>query len=328
MSLEKFFNTKYIAQIIGSKLPLATKVTVNKMEFEGENQIHSQPFRFPIKEMPFYASFKKASYTIEAAVVLPLFITLMVFGMFTFRVLQVQSGVQKSINSASNIMAVTLGNLANQGESDKDVDTSGSEPTIKGELSEAALLASTIALSGGEIVKNKVPILYVDGGAAGFNFLNTSVEGNYVDIQVEYQMTFPVGLLGKYTFPVSQRARTRKWVGYDKAENTVESEYVFITEKGEAYHKNYDCTYLNPSVRRISKADLDAARNKGGGRYSQCQRCKKTVPHGFIFITDYGTSWHSDINCKEIKHNIKKVPLEDVKYSMRPCSKCTKGHEH
>ena len=40
------------------------------------------------KEMPFYASFKKASYTIEAAVGLPLFITLMVFGMFIFRMLQ------------------------------------------------------------------------------------------------------------------------------------------------------------------------------------------------------------------------------------------------
>ena len=212
--------------------------------------------KYQIKEMPFYASLDKASYTIEAAVVMPLFITLMIFGIFIFRILQVQAGVQQAMDYTSRTMAVTLGNVVNAGESDKDVDTSEQDPTVTGELSEAALMVATIAMAGYEIAENKVPIEFVDGGAAGFDFLNTSVEGNYIDLRVNYQMTFPIGLLGEYTFDVTQRSRCRKWVGYDKAENTIDAQYVFVTEKGEAYHSKYMCTYLNPSVRKISAEEV------------------------------------------------------------------------
>ena len=298
--------------------PPIAHVTINFLKFKITTQKQSQ--RKP--EMPFYASLKKASYTIEAAIILPLFITFMVFGMFIFRLFQVQSGVQQSIDMASRTMAVTLGNMSNEGESDRDVKSSSDNQTITGELSEAVLLASTIGLCGYEIGKRNVPIGYVDGGLMGFDFLNTSVDGNYIDIQVEYQLTFPVGLLGQYTFPVSQRARTRKWVGYDKSENTIDANYVFITEKGERYHTNYYCTYLNPSVHKVTKEQLKDARNESGGIYYQCHRCKGTKAEGFLYITDYGVAYHNDINCKEIKHDIRKVLYEAVKDKMPPCSRC------
>ena len=286
---------------------------------------HIQPVQV---ETPIYASFKKASYTIEAAIVMPIFITIMVFGMFMFRLLQVQAGVQQSINIASRTMAVTLGSVANEGESDKDVEVNPDESTVSGELSEAALLASTIALCGVEIAKNDVPISFVDGGPVGFDFFNTSVEGNYIDIKVDYVMTFPVGLIGDFSFDVNQRARCRKWVGYDKAENTTDSRFVYITEHGEAYHNNFYCTYLNPSVHRLPKKDLKSARNKGGAIYYKCEKCGKKEVGGFVFITDYGTAYHTDINCTNIKHNISKVPYEEVKDTKRPCSKCAAGEVH
>ncbi|QFJ54071.1 TadE/TadG family type IV pilus assembly protein [Pseudobutyrivibrio xylanivorans] len=336
MSLgKKLYNTNSFAPNWRSKLPVAP-VTINKEhEYRKDRCIHGQPpvyKRFinslKVQEMPFYASSKKASYTIEAAVILPLFISMMVFGLFMFRLLQVQSGVQQAIDYASRTMAITLGNMSNYGESDKDEDISGQEPTIGGEVSEAVLLASTIALSGVEIAKNEVPIGFVDGGALGFDFFDTTVEGNYIDIRVNYQMTFPVGLLGHYSFDVSQRARNRKWVGYDKSENTTDARYVYVTEKGEVYHTNYNCTYLNPSVHRLPKGELSEARNKSGGVYNVCERCKGKDAHGFIFVTDYGTAYHKDINCTEIKHNIKKVLYEDVKDSMRACSKCSAGEKN
>lgn len=287
------------------------------------------PKNIPSKEMPIYASLKKASYTIEAAIIMPLFITLMVFGMFTFRVLQVESGMQRAINNASRTMAVTLGNVANKGESDKDVDTTNDPPTVKGELSEGALEAATLGLVAVEVYKEKVPVGYIDLGIAGINLLDTNVEGNYIDVKASYTMTFPVGLLGNLSFDVNQRARSRKWVGYDKAENTTDSRYVYITDHGEAYHSNYYCTYLNPSVHRISADEVSGKRNVGGGIYYPCEKCKPGKhPTGVLYITDYGTAYHGDINCKEIKHNIKKVLYEEVKDTMRPCSKCAAGERH
>ncbi|MCR4567846.1 MAG: pilus assembly protein [Pseudobutyrivibrio sp.] len=308
MSLLSKLNNTYFCPIAqGKKIS-----TINKAKTHKEN----------ILEMPIYASFLRGSYTIEAAIVLPIFITLMIFGMFLFRVLQVEAGVQKSINHASRMMAVTLGNVANEGESDVDMEPNSQDPTINGELSEAALLASTIAYCGVEIGKNKVPLSFVDGGAIGFNFLNSSVEGSYIDVQVDYSLTFPIGLLGDYTYDVSQRARCRKWVGYENANNKSDCRYVYITEHGEVYHSNYYCTYLNPSVHRILVNQVSSARNKGGATYKKCHRCGWSKAKGYAYITDYGTAYHSDINCTEIKHNIQKVPYEEVKDSKRPCSKC------
>ena len=50
------------------------------------------------------------------------------------------------------------------------------------------------------ISSNKVPVEFVDGGALGFNFFESNVEGNYIDLKVTYTMTFPVGLLGDFSF--------------------------------------------------------------------------------------------------------------------------------
>ena len=290
---------------------IRNKRTINQKIFN-ESRLHSKKS----EEMPFYASFLKASYTIEAAIIIPLFISLMVFGMFTFRLMQVQSGIQQSIDNASRTMAVSLGNVSNTGESDKDVDTDQEETTVSGELSEAGLLASTIAMAGVEVV---------NGGVAGINFLQSSAQGNYIDLKVNYRMTFPVGLLGNISFDVSQRARNRKWVGYDKAENEADGDYVYITDHGEVYHRNYYCSYLNPSVHRVPENEVKDRRNKGGAIYYQCKRCKGVKAHGFLYITDYGNSYHNDVNCTEIKHNIKKVLYEEVKDKMKPCSKCGGG---
>ena len=79
---------------------------------------------------------------------------------------------------------------------------------------------------------------------------------------------------------------------------------------------------MNPSVHRLPMEDISSVRNKSGGIYYECHRCKGKNPGGFLYVTDYGTAWHNDVNCTEIKHNIKKVLYEEVRYTMRPCSKC------
>ncbi len=308
--------------------PIAQDLTKPIVKYKNKKTNKKVPILHSIcnkKEMPFYASFRKASYTIEAAIIMPLFITLMIFGMFMFRILQVESGMQQSIDVASRTMAVTLGNVSNEGESNNDVKQDDENPTVSGELSEAALLTATIGMAGVEIASHQVPLEFIDGGPVGLNFLESDVSGNYIDLKVSYTMTFPVGLLGDYSFDVSQRARNRKWVGYDKSEGNEEGQYVYITDHGEVYHTNYFCTYLNPSVHRIGIHEAEERRNKSGGKYYECQRCKNKKPSGFLYITDYGNAFHNDINCTEIKHNIKKVLLEEVKDTMNPCSKCSAG---
>ena len=239
---------------------------------------------------------------------MPLFITLMVFGIFMFRILQVQSTVQHSIDMASRTMAVTLGNTA------RDEDSMG--------MDDAALFAATIGLAEEQILTNDVPLSYVDGGILGFNYLESNTSGKYIDLKVRYTMTFPVGLFGDYKFSVSQRAKNRKWVGYDPSENEWDGKYVYVTTHGSVYHTDINCTYLYPSVRRIAENEVSSARNESGGKYYLCKRCGATKSNGYVYITDYGTAYHTDITCTEIRHDVNKVLYDSVKDVMDGCSKC------
>ncbi len=278
-----------------------------------DKKIHNCPTMHDVLGTPIYASFLKASYTIEAAIVMPLFITLMVFGIFIFRILQVQSGIQQSLDIASRTMAVTLGDHSQDEELSWD---------------DVLLIGGTIAYANEQILVNEVPLEYIDGGIIGLNYLGSSAQGNYIDLQVKYNMTFPVGLLGKHTFSVSQRSKNRKWVGYDPAEDEWDGEYVYITEHGSVYHTDINCTYLYPSVSMVSVDEVGDKRNKSGGKYYKCSRCKNVANNGYVYITDYGTAYHNSVACTEIKHNVSKVLYEDVKDTMAGCSKCAAGiHE-
>ena len=132
----------------------------------------------------------------------------------------------------------------------------------------------------------------------------------------------PIGLLGKYTYPITQEAKARKWVGFDASEYTWDGIYVYITPTGDVYHTNINCSYLNPSIRAISSRELITARNSSGAKYYPCKHCKGNENKGTVYITDFGTIYHSDINCNTLKRTIKKVLYEDVKDLRRPCSKC------
>ena len=177
----------------------------------------------------------RASFTIEAAVVLPIFLTLMIYGIFLMRILEVQSGVQRAIDEASRSMAVGC--------------------TSEDESGAVGLMASTIAYANVLIKTDNVPTSYVNGGMAGIDYSESSADGNYIDLKVNYKIKFPIGLLGKFTFSITQESRNRKWIGYDPSEGTDGNTYVYITTYGTVYHTDYNCTYLNPSVRQLRRLE-------------------------------------------------------------------------
>ena len=253
------------------------------------------------KETSFYASRKRGSFSIEAAIVMPLFITLMMFGVFLFRVIQVETGVQKAIDAATRKASV--------------------EEVLVGEdISDEALLASTIAYADVQIKKNHVPVTYISSGLLGIDYLSSSAKGNYIDLTAKYSIKFPIGLLGKYNYRIEQKSVSRKWIGYDSEENAWDGEYVYVTPYGTVYHRNYNCPYLNPSIRQVSLSSIKSLRNESGAKYYACGCVKKNS--SVVYITDYGRQYHSDLNCRKLKRTVNKVLYDEVKDRMPACSKC------
>lgn len=116
----------------------------------------------------------------------------------------------------------------------------------------------------------------------------------------------------------------RAWVGYtgESFSHPAGEEIVYITPGGSVYHTDRDCSYLRLSIRQISRDVLDGERNQSGGRYGSCVYCVRGgETGGTVYITDYGSSYHSNMNCQGLKRTIEAVPLSQA--GGRPCcSRC------
>lgn len=116
----------------------------------------------------------------------------------------------------------------------------------------------------------------------------------------------------------------RAWVGYtgESFQKGASEEMVYLTPEGEVCHRNRNCSYLRLSIRRISYAEVDKARNRSGEKYAACEYCMKGSGTGMVlYITDYGNRYHSDQSCQGLKRTIMAVPWSEA--GGRPlCSGC------
>ncbi|MCL2717867.1 MAG: pilus assembly protein [Lachnospiraceae bacterium] len=116
------------------------------------------------------------------------------------------------------------------------------------------------------------------------------------------------------------------WVGYDVSRGgnseVLLNEYVYITETGTVYHVTMECSHLKLSITSINSNEISSKRNESGGKYHQCERCPKE-DNGILFITAFGTRYHSNINCSGLKRTVRELEInEAVRQGYRGCSRC------
>ncbi len=256
-----------------------------------------------LKETPRYAC--KASYTLEAAVILPLLACFFVILLSFFRIMQVQLEVQQVMDETSRKLAVYAA-------------MEESEETKKyGAISMG--LAKVLLVKGMEEQEHIAD--WVEGGCNGVSLLSSSVSGDEIDLVATYQVKMPVNLPMPYQFRIMQRSCSRKWTGWN-GNADLQDTWVYITETGTVYHTTTSCTHLELSIRSVSYADVDSYRSSGGGKYGACPICAKP-DKGYhrVYITNYGSCYHADLNCSGIKRTIYQVRLSEVD-GKRACSKC------
>ena len=257
-----------------------------------------------------------ASYTVEAAVVLPVFACLCVFVMLFFRILAVEWGVETAIREVGE-------NLALYGESRY---LSGADSNEEGEsIGEVLTTVGIAAAVTSRIYSLGVPVDYIDLGILGIDYSDVNVSKDDIDITVSYRISLPFKLFGKHTYDVTQTAKYRRWVGFDPSKADEEKdEYVYVARYGEDYHKDRNCPYLAPSVKGVPYKDVGKERNKSGGKYHPCSLCTKNASPtlGGGFITDYGTTYHYSNSCSGLKRTVYTMELSEAKKKYRACPKC------
>ncbi|MCR4605222.1 MAG: pilus assembly protein [Eubacterium sp.] len=169
--------------------------------------------------------------------------------------------------------------------------------------------------------------LYMGGTGLTTSLLGSSFleENDEIDMVVSYSVKLPFNLFGLFTPRFKERVHSRAFVGVENREKPEEEDViVYITENGRVYHMDKNCTYLKPSVSQILYGDVEIRRNRSGGKYKPCAKCAKGVGLGSespVWITNFGDRYHTNRACSEISRSIKEIMLSEAG-NRTPCSKC------
>ena len=148
-------------------------------------------------------------------------------------------------------------------------------------------------------------------------------EDPYIRITLPEWIKLPYSFMGFGGKLVQSQVVLRAWVGYtgESFSQCRSGTMVYVSEYGAVYHKKRECTYLTLSIRKVSADSLENQRNLSGERYGSCEYCARESKFEDIYITDYGTCYHTRKECQGLKRTIKVMPITETG-SMRACSKC------
>lgn len=289
----------------------------------------------------------KASMTVEAAIVLPLFIFFMAEILYVFDMIRLQSRFLQALHETGTVMSeyafyteYALDDVASIADSATGTDsTSSALESLLGDasglsgygvslvLSETYVQSSAEDYLGTEYLNNTC----LDGGAASVSYLQSQimVNNDIIDLVADYRVKPFLSIFGLDSFSMQSRYYGHAWTGYSigsessqtSTDDDNDGQIVYITPTGSVYHLSEDCTYLKPSTRTISASEVDSARSSDGSKYYPCEVCNPTKT-GTLVITEDGNRYHSSASCSAIKRTVIEVLLSQVEDTMNCCSKC------
>lgn len=251
--------------------------------------------------------------TLEAAVVLPLFLMVMIAVLQFGAVMGTASRFGAALSDTGKTMAAAAYVTKYGG------NTEGVPGIAAVALSEAYARNKVMSQAGKTSAVKSANMLLS-------SFLK---EDEAIDLVLTYQLRSPFGIVKLPGNFFIQRARVRAWTGRtlpgddgtDKGE--ADGTYVYVTETGSVYHDDPDCTHLRLSIRLVDGGSIDALRNKSGEKYHACEKCGDLSPKGMVYITNEGNRYHSSLGCSGLKRTVRQVSKDDAG-RLRACSKCGK----
>lgn len=261
------------------------------------------PLIFHKKEERASAFTSKGSITLEAAVVVPIFFFAMLCMVYLFEMISIQTTMRNALYSVGK-------EAAQQAYTSPVISTNEIEQSVIENIGEANLDNS--------IIENGVD------GISCSNSKSNLLTG-VIDLSVCYDLKIPVLMFDIPIISCEETLRVKGWTGYCAGAVELEnSDMVYVTDYGLVYHRDMSCTYLDLSVRAVSFDDIENLRNQSSAKYHPCESCGNgTVTAGQVYVTDYGTRYHTSLECSKIKRNVYEVPLDEV-YGLGGCSKCVK----
>ena len=272
----------------------------------------------------------RASMTVEAAFILPLFLFFMANILNIFEAIRLESSVCAALRECGTGMAEAAFFLR-EGAGAAGVNGGVLPEGIESGAAGAVLSQAYVGGYCRDFLGESGPQNHcLEGGTGAISFLRSSIlsENDEIEIVADYYIRPLVPVMAPPPFSLSSRFACRAWTGFDPtdsdpAEQEEAQEMVYVTETGTVYHCSRDCTYLKPRIRTIDASLLGTVRARDGSKYYPCEECHPRRA-GAVIITPDGNRYHSSAHCSGLKRTVREVPKKSVEGILPPCSKC--GH--
>lgn len=266
----------------------------------------------------------QASMTVEAALLLPLFLFLFVNLGSALEMIRLHGNLQLALWETGNRMCV-YGHLGSY-EDGEDLPES-----VLGDLGEIALSYTYVK---GQVVdyvgSGYLEESPVTNGTAGLQFWEsdagdqkeTIVSDDILDIVMTYQVSAPLNIPGIKPFRMCNRYYGRLWTGYDVARPKGPTDMVYVAENASVYHETPACTHLKLTVRKVTLKEAQSVRNENGGKYTECSKCWDGKSTTQVYIAREGDFYHKDRNCPGLKRTVYTMTRSEAEAKYKACSRC------
>ena len=285
-------------------------------------------FEYLEARLSFFPLFCRGSLTIEAAIVLPLFLFMMFILIFPLRVMEEERRLQNTIETVGKQLAAaeyvkTVGKemLKTDGENNetfKSFVNGAEEGVALGVILAKALETKSISM----------PYFGEETG------IFSGENDDMFKVELKYDIKLPFSAYFIPTPTGSLVANRRAWTGSDggrgrskyslEEEADTEDRIVYLGKTSTVYHDNPKCHYLSNVTKTVDASQMGTLRNENGAKYHACPSCKPGKS-GTVYYFESGTAYHSSEHCKAITAYSRAVKLSEVG-DMRACSYCGGTH--
>lgn len=260
------------------------------------------------------ASFVKASLTIEAALILPFFILVLL-----------------SLIYLINIMALYITLQIRLEETARDINSSAYiYSDLETSLPDSDILSAEIirSLFMSQDIKKLCRISHIKNGENGISFYHSKIDKmDTADIVITYNISIPfISKLNLY-IPVAQRCSFKLFTGNHTAHYTGNKEsIVYMTAHGEVYHTNKYCSYLIKYAEILDKNSLSAYETASHRKFTLCHACEKNFSAqntSVIYISKTGNVYHYSRDCYYLTSHIYECNFKEIEGNYPLCSRCS-----
>lgn len=244
----------------------------------------------------------EGSASVEAMLVVPLFLFAVLGFIYICNVIAVQSIVYEASIQTAEYMAEYAYLMEQNPEG----------------MAQASQTVATIKFRDYLDDYEKADRLIVNGvNGVSFSGSEFPDEEGYIVLHVRYQVFVNIPFICNLKKECKEDIRQKAYLGYQKKdteESETEEEYVYVAEQGQVYHAKRSCSYLAPD---ISVSNKNSAIETG---YSPCEYCGSAAKNT-VYITGEGDRYHSTYSCSRLRRTVYRKKLSEIG-GMPPCQRC------